>query len=99
MKTLHRAGCMAAAVLLALGLGGCVYAPPYAYDAYPDYGYPGYAYPGYGYPTYVGPPVNLDFGFSFYDRHHHHGGYRGWGGHRGGWGYRGGGWHGGRGRH
>lgn len=89
---------MVAALLLAGGLGGCVYAPPYAYDS---------AYPGYhgGYPGYAGPPVSLDLGFNFYDRprypgnrhhgwrHHgdwprHHGGYH----HRGGWGY-------GRGRH
>ena len=85
------------ALLVAFGLGGCVYAPPYAYDA----GYPAYGYPSYGYPTYVGPPVTLDFGFSYYDRprHHHHGyghgGYRGrhYGGH-----HSGGGW-GGRGRH
>ncbi len=77
-----------AAFLLAVGLGGCVYAPPYAYDA----GYPAYNYPNYGYPTYVGPPVTLDFGFSYYDRPRHHdgGAYYGRGGrHHGGWGRRG----------
>ncbi|RLM48584.1 hypothetical protein DVK02_19140 [Halobellus sp. Atlit-31R] len=80
-----------AAGLLALGLGGCVYAPPYACDPT----YPAYGYPAYGSPTYVGPPVTLDFGFSYIDRpryrhdhgwsHHreyggwpHHGGHRGW---------------------
>lgn len=63
-----------AAVLLAGGLGGCVYAPPYAaYDPY---------YPSYGYPAYVGPPVTLDLGFGYYSHHHHH---RGHGGH--GWGH------------
>jgi hypothetical protein len=67
------------ALLLAAGLGGCVYAPPYApYDPY---------YPSYGYPTYVGPPVTLDFGFGYYS-HHHHGGRGYHGGHgRGGWGH------------
>lgn len=82
-----------AVLLLAGGLGGCVYAPPYAYDStYPAY---------YGYPTYAGPPVSLDLGFSFYDGPRHHGvRHHGWG-HRGGWGghHRGGGWRGGRGRH
>jgi hypothetical protein len=98
-----------AALLLAVGLGGCVYGPPYAYDS------TGTAY--YGYPTYVGPPVTLDLGFSFYDGHgyhgHHgyHGGYHGGhhgyhgghGGHhgRGGWRHHGGGsgHHGGGSRH
>jgi len=83
----------AAALSLALGLGGCVYAPPYAYDAgYPTYGYPSYGYPSYGYPTYVGPPVTLDFGFNFHDRRGYDRG-RHYGGH-----HRGGGWRG-RGRH
>lgn len=58
-------------LLLAGGLGGCVYAPPYA-SAYDPY----YA----GYPTYVGPPVSVGLGFGFYE--HRHGSYRG-GGH--GW--------------
>lgn len=74
-------------LLLAAGLGGCVYAPPYAaYDA---------SYPAYAYPTYVGPPIALDFGFGFYDgprhghyrRHHHHGWRHHGGHHRGGWGH------------
>lgn len=87
---------LVAVVLLAAGLGGCVYAPPYgAYDA---------TYAGYGYPTYVGPPVSLDLGFGFYGGHHH-GHYRGhhhhgWRSHGGG--HHRGGWHGrgrGRGRH
>ena len=52
------------ALLLAGGLAGCVYAPPYAaYDPY---------YPAYSYPAYVGPPVTLDFGFGYYRHHHHH---------------------------
>ena len=86
---------IAAALLLAAGLGGCaVYGPPYAgYDPY----YPGGAYSGY-----VGPPVELNLGFGFYDgprhgyyRGHHGHGWRSHGGH-----HRGGGWHGrGRGRH
>jgi hypothetical protein len=76
---------IAAALLLAGGLGGCVYAPPYAaYDPYY-----GYSYPVYGYPTYVGPPVTLDFGFYDYG----HGGYHGWRGHGGGWGHGWGGRH------
>lgn len=89
---------LAASFLLAGGLGGCVYAPPYAaYDPY-------YSYPGYAYPTYVGPPVSLNFGYGYYEHRHHHryqGKHHGWrshgyGGHRG-WGHRGGGWgHGGR---
>ena len=91
---------MVVAVLLAAGLGGCVYAPPYgAYDA---------TYAGYGYPTYVGPPVTLDLGFGYYSGHrhghyrgHHHGHYRG---HHHGWrkhggGHHRGGWHGGGRRH
>lgn len=89
-----------ATLLLAGGLGGCVLAPPYAYDA---------TYPGYGgYPGYAAPPVALDLGFSFYDgpRHHGYRGYRhhGWGD-GGGWSGRGGGpghhggWRGGRDRH
>lgn len=73
---------IATALLLATGLGGCVYAPPYA-------AYDPYYYPSYGYPTYVGPPVTLDFGFGYYSHHHHGGGHYG--------GYRGHGWgHGGR---
>lgn len=84
---------MLAIMLLALGLGGCVYAPPYAYDTYPGYGYP-----AYGYPTYVGPPVTLDFGFSYHDRPRHHGGHHGWR-HHGGRDHHGGGWRRGRGRH
>ena len=74
-------------LLLATGLGGCVYAPPYA--AYDLYYYPtyGYYYPTYGYPAYVAPPVTLDFGFGYY-RHHHHHGHGNYGGHgRHGWGY------------
>jgi hypothetical protein len=63
-----------AALLLAGGLGGCVYAPPYAaYDPY---------YPGYSSPAYVGPPVTLDLGFGYYSHRHHH---RRHGGH--GWGH------------
>lgn len=75
------------ALLLAAGLGGCVYAPPYAYDPY----YPTYSYP-YSYPAYVGPPVTLDFGFAYYRHHpHHHRGHGYHGGHRRhGWGH--GGW-------
>lgn len=71
-------------LLLAAGLGGCVYAPPYAaYD--PNYS-------GYGYPTYVGPPVTLDFSY-YRHPHHHHGGRGHYGGHgRRGWGH-GGRWH------
>jgi hypothetical protein len=73
-------------LLLAAGLGGCVYAP------YP--GYPYYYYYDYPQPAYVGPPVSLNLGFGYY--HHggghyrgHRGGYRGHG--AGGWGHRGGG--------
>jgi hypothetical protein len=75
-----------AALLLAGGLGGCVYAPPYAaYDPY---------YYGYGYPTYVGPPVTLDFGFYGYSHRGYHGGHGyGWRGHGGGWGHGRGGRH------
>lgn len=88
---------VAAALLLAAGLGGCaVYGPPYAYDA---------GYPAYGYPTYVGPPIALDLGFGYYRghghyrNHHHHGWRHGGGGHdRGGWGHHRGG-HGRHGRH
>lgn len=83
MNTRHRrtARRVATAILLAAGLGGCVYAPPYAaYDPY---------YPTYSYPTYVGPPVTLDFGFGNYRHHHshhgHHGHYGGYGRH--GWGH------------
>lgn len=73
-----------AALLLAAGLGACVYAPPYAYDPY---------YSGYSYPTYVGPPIALDFGFGYYKHHHSYRGHRGHygghrhGGYRHGWGY------------
>ena len=80
-----------AALLLASGLGACVYAPPYAaYDPYyPTYSYPTYSYPAYSYPTYIGPPVALDFRFGYYRHHRQH--YRGhgyYGGHgRHGWGY------------
>ena len=69
------------AILLAAGLTGCVYTPPYApYDPY---------YPTYGYPTYVGPPVTLDLGFAYYHHHHGYHGHRGYYGGRGrhGWGY------------
>lgn len=80
---------LVAALLLAVGLGGCVYAPPYAaYDPY---------YAGYSYPAYVGPPVSLSLGFGYYEHRHskhgYHGGYRGryhggyHGGYRHGWGY------------
>jgi hypothetical protein len=90
-----------AALLLAAGLGGCVYGPPYAYDAT--------GAPYYGYPTYVGPPISLDLGFGFYDgpsyghyghyghRGHHHGArHHGGSHHHGGSGH---GHRGGRGRH
>jgi hypothetical protein len=62
MRWARRAAVLAA---LALGLGGCVYAPPpaagYAYG-------PGYAYappPAYYYPYYYPAPVfgSLSFGF------------------------------------
>jgi hypothetical protein len=72
-------------------LSGCVYAPPYAYDAAPvgsSYYYP-YAY---DYPTYVGPPLSLNFGY--YHSHRSGSGWRdhGWRGGRSGYGgYRGGG--------
>ena len=79
---------LVAALLLAVGLGGCVYDP--YYSSYPYYPY----YPYYGYPTYVGPPVSLNFGFGYY-KHSHHGHH---GGHHGG--HRHGGGHGhGHGRH
>ncbi|QNA90928.1 hypothetical protein G4G28_01660 [Massilia sp. Dwa41.01b] len=75
-----------AALLLAGGLGGCVYAPPYgAYDPY---------YPGYSYPAYVGPPVSVGLGFGYVEhRHSYHGGGYGHGRHHGygrghGWGRR-----------
>jgi hypothetical protein len=69
------------ALLLAAGLGGCVYAPPYA-------AYDPYYYPTYGYPAYVGPPVTLDFGYYRHHHHHHHHGHGYYGGHgRHGWGY------------
>ena len=78
-----------AALLVAAGLGGCVYAPPYAY---------GPNYPGYSYPTYVGPPISVDLGFGYVEhRHHghygHHGHHGHHGGHHRGWGHgRGHGW-------
>lgn len=89
------------ALLLVGGLGGCVLAPPYAYDA---------AYPAYdGYPAYAAPPIAVDLGFGFYDRPRHYGydghghpGWRrhgAWSGHRGGPPRHGGGWRHGRGRH
>ena len=90
MDTRHQATArrIVTALLLAAGLGGCVYAPPYAaYDPY----YPSYAYPSYSYPAYVGPPVTLGFGLGYYGNHHHggcghYGGY--YGGHgRHGWGH------------
>ncbi|MGF6274895.1 hypothetical protein ABIB38_003287 [Massilia sp. UYP11] len=99
-------------LLLACGLGGCVYAPPYAgydtayapaagyssYPAYPSSSYYG-AYP-YGRPAYVYPPVTLGLGFSYYDRgprHHGHGRHHGWGRGHGGHQWRGHhGGHGGR---
>jgi hypothetical protein len=75
-----------AALLLAGGMGGCVYAPPYAaYDPY---------YSGYGYPTYVGPPVSLDVGFYHHSYRGYHGGHgHGWRGHGHGWGHGRGGRH------
>lgn len=90
------------ALLLAGGLGGCVYDPYYYGYGYPaygysGYGYPAYAYPTYRYPTYVGPPVSLSFGYYEY-RHHgrYHGKHygQGWRGHPGhGWrGHGQGGW-------
>jgi hypothetical protein len=60
-----------AALLAALGLGGCVVyepAPPYAAaPAYPYYypAYPAYAYPAFG-------AVNVGVGFGFGGGHHHH---------------------------
>ena len=90
------------ALLLAFGLGGCVYDPYYVGHTYPgsSYAYSTYDYPAYGYPLYgyrpygyyVGPPVSLNFGFY---EHRHRGGYdgkhhgHGWRGH-GGSGHRGG---------
>lgn len=56
---------LSAALLLAAGLGGCVYAPPYGYAPAPAYGY-GYA-PAYGYAYgpgyYAAPSVSLGIGF------------------------------------
>jgi hypothetical protein len=58
-----------AAVLLAAGLSGCVYAPPYGYAPAPAPAY-GYAYaPGY----YAAPAVSVGVGFG--------GGYGHWHGH------------------
>lgn len=83
------------ALLLAGGLGGCVYDPYYSGYAYPAYSYPSYSYYGYpgyyAYPTYVGPPVSLSFGFYKHHGGHHHGGYHG--GHHGGGGHHRGGRH------
>ena len=75
-------------LLLAAGLGGCVYAPPYsAYDG---------GYGSSGGPAYAYPPVSLDLGFSYYDRGpRYHGGGHHWRGHHGRGHHRG--WN--RGRH
>ena len=81
MRNKRAARRIVVALLLATGLGGCVYAPPYAaYDSY---------YPAYSYPVYVGPPVALGFGYyhhhhHHYHRHGYHGGHsrHGWGGWR-----------------
>ena len=67
---------LAAAAVLALSLGGCVYAPPppappgYAYA--PDaYYYPYYS-PYYYAPDYYYPPVYGSLGFVFGGHHHFH---------------------------
>ena len=99
MDTRHKRAArhIAIALLMAAGLGGCVYAPPYAaYDSYayyPAYYYPGYSYyyPAYSYPTYVGPPIGLNFDFGYY--HHSHGSH-GSHGYHGGYGRHGGSGHG-----
>lgn len=55
-----------AALALAAGLGGCVYAPPYGYAPAPApvYGYaPAYGY-GYAPGYYAAPSVSLGVGFS-----------------------------------
>jgi hypothetical protein len=63
------------ALVLAAGLGGCVYAPPYGYAPAPAYGYApapayGYAYgPGY----YAAPSVSLGIGFGGGGGGHWHG--------------------------
>jgi uncharacterized membrane protein YgcG len=109
MQLRHGAGRSVVALVLAGGLGGCVYDPyypssyypasysPYSYYAYPYYPYPSYPY--YSAYRYVGPPVSLNFGF-----YSHHGGGHGYGhgghGHGGGWGHgHGGHGHGGGGGH
>jgi hypothetical protein len=46
-----------AALLLAVGLGGCVYAPPYGYAPAPAYGY------AYGPAYYPAPAVSVGVGF------------------------------------
>lgn len=88
------AGPIAIALIMAAGLGGCVYAPPYAvYDSYAYYPayyyYPAYSYyyPAYSYPAYVGPPIGLNFNFDYYHHSHGYHGYRGGYGHHGGWGH------------
>lgn len=90
MDTRHKRAAqrIAVALLLTAGLGGCVYAPPYAaYDSYAYYpGYSGY-YPAYSYPTYVGPPVALSFDFGYYRHGYGRHGYRGGYGRHGGWGH------------
>jgi hypothetical protein len=64
-------------LLMASGVGGCVYAPPNG--AY-------YPYYNYGPPVYGPPPVSLDLGFDFYEsrggRWRDDRGGRGWGGDR-----------------
>ncbi|CAH2775717.1 MAG: hypothetical protein CBHOC_0536 [uncultured Caballeronia sp.] len=57
------------ALVLAAGLGGCVYVPPYGYAPAPAYGLAyGYAYgPGY----YAAPSVSLGIGFSSGGGHWH----------------------------
>lgn len=67
------------ALLLAVGLGGCVYDPYYSGHGYPgpSYGYSDYGHTDYGYrpdSDYAGPPVALNFGFY---EHRQHGGYHG----------------------
>lgn len=59
----------AGALFLVLGLGGCVYGPPY-------YGYPGYAYYGYyGAPTVSG---SIFVGGGWWGYPHWRYGYGGW---------------------
>lgn len=88
MDTRHKRAArrIAIALLMAAGLGGCVYAPPYAvYDSYAYY--PAYYYPAYSYPTYVGPPIGLNFNFGYYHHSHEDHGYHGGYGHHGSWGH------------